>query len=115
MRAYCRPVDADEQRQPNLPLRVAAALYGVGMLILLSPVISDVPFDGQFSRSGDFSSICGLTLTSAFVTPAEDDEERERKLDCAAKASDRVGYGLLALALAAPWSAAALAKRQPTR
>ena len=108
-------MNADEQRGPNLLLRVAASLYGLGMLILLSPVVSHVPFDGQFSRSGDFSSICGLTLTSAFVAPAEDDEKRERKLDCAAKASDRVGFGLLSLALAAPFSVAAFAARRSTR
>lgn len=103
-------VDADDTQKP-LSLRISAVLYGVGMLILLSPVRSDHPYAGQPSGSGG-STLCGLTLTAAFVSPVEGDDERERKVECAAKASDRVGYGLLALAFAAPFAAAACASRR---
>ena len=98
-------------------LRIAAGLYGLGMLILLSPVSSDVlsanagaPRVGEFYDDG--SGLCGLTLTAIFVTRKENDDERERKADCAANASDRVGYGLLSLALAAPFAIAGAVKRR---
>ena len=92
--------------------RIGAGLYGLAMIILLSPIISDVTYDGQVSRDGNFSSVCGLTLTSAFVNPAEGDVKRERKADCAAQASGRVGYGLLALLVAVPATAAGFAGRR---
>lgn len=99
----------DEGHEPNVLLRIAAGLYGAGMLILLSPVISDVAYDGHVSQ--DVSSVCGLTLTSAFVMPAQGDPRRERRADCAAQANDRVGDGALALAVAVPLTVAASARR----
>jgi hypothetical protein len=38
-------------------------------------------------------------------------DELERKAACAAKASDRVGYGLLALSVAAPFAVAGVGRR----
>ena len=105
-------MDSDETSEPNFWFRIGAGLYGLAMAILLSPVISDVAYDGQVSRDGNFSSVCGLTLTSVFVSPAEGDVKRERKADCAAQASDRVGYGFLALLVAAPVTAAGFADRR---
>ena len=100
---------------PRLLLRIAAGFYGLGMLVLLSPVSSNVlSANVDAPRVGDFyddgSGLCGLTLTAFFVTREENDDARERKADCAAKAGDRVGYGLLSLALAAPFGVAGAVK-----
>ena len=108
--------DGNGSRSRSL-LRIAAGLYGLGMLILLSPVPSDVPSaDVDPPRAGEIydtgSDLCGLTLTAAFVTPGEGDDERERKADCAATASGRIGYGLLSLALAAPFAVSGAVRRQ---
>ena len=100
--AWSRLVSSPAEPGPNFWSRVGAALYRLAMATLLSPSVSDVAFDGQVSPDGSFISVCGLTLTSAFVTPAERDVKRGRKADCAAQASDRVGYGFQVVLLLAP-------------
>jgi len=90
---------------------VSAALYALGMVVLLSPVTTGIAGDDRISDGvGTSSRTCGVTLVQAFATPAPglDGASRDSALDCAATARGRVGYGLLLLLVAAPAGVAAL-------
>lgn len=95
----------------RLPVLLAGALFAIGMLVLLSPVWTEIPRDGQFGNNdGEFLRICGPTIAQAFSVPdpLAQGGDRDSVLDCAAAARGRVGYGLLLLLLAVPPTAAAL-------
>lgn len=83
---------------------LAAVLFALGLLILIVPVASRASYDGKFTPVGsDGSEVCGLAIVQAFVTPSgENDTRSEQKVDCAAKARARIGYGLLLLLLSIP-------------
>lgn len=90
---------------------VSAVLYALGLLVLLSPVMTGIPSDDRISDGiGSYSRTCGITLVQAFATPAPDVEgmSRDSALDCASTARGRVGYGVLLLLVAVPVGASAL-------
>ena len=94
---------------------LAGVLFGLGLLVLLSPVSTDIPRDGQQGNNrGEFSRVCGLTLVQAFAAPEPQARgaDRDSALDCAAAARGRVGYGLLLLLLALPPAGVAVMAQQ---
>lgn len=108
--------DAQNSAETLTPLRrplvvTAAALFLLGMLVLLSPVWTHIPRDGQMSNSaGEFTRVCGPTLTQALSVPGPlvRGTDRDSALDCVASARGRAGYGVLLLLLAVPPLAGAL-------
>lgn len=88
---------------------ISLGLYALGLLVLLSPVMTSIPSANQSSNGvGTYSRTCGPTLVQAFVTAPPDSPNRDSALDCAATARGRVGYGFLLLLVAVPAGAAAL-------
>lgn len=88
------PVD-DRLRRPSVLL--AACLWSLGTLLLLSPVLKDVALP-VVKASG---RTCGLTLPLAVAAP-------DGETTCSDKARDRAGWALLLLVLAVPPATVAL-------
>ena len=90
---------------------ISAVLYGLGLVVLLSPVMTGIPSNDRISDGiGSYNRTCGVTLVQAFATPPPGVEglNRDSALDCASTARGRVGYGLLLLLVAVPVGASAL-------
>ena len=90
---------------------ISAVLYGLGLIVLLSPVTTGIPRDDRtVAGIGSYSRTCGVTLVQAFATPPPGVEgmSRDSALDCASTARGRVGYGLLVMLVAVPVGASAL-------
>ena len=90
-------------RRPSVVL--AAALFVLGLLVLLSPVSTSVMRDGDFrAKDQPFSRSCGVVITEAFATvgPLLPDGDGDAELECVAEAQGRVGFGALLLLLALP-------------
>jgi hypothetical protein len=90
---------------------ISAALYALGLIVLLSPVATSIPSDDRIDDGvGTSSRTCGTTIVQAIATPPPGVEgtSRDSALDCAATARGRVGYGLLLLLVAVPVGAPAL-------
>jgi hypothetical protein len=95
---------------------MSAVLFVLGMLVLLSPVWTHIPRDGQLGNSaGEFTRVCGPTITQAFSVPGPlaQGGDRDSALDCVAAARGRAGYGVLLLLLAVPPIAVALLTPRP--
>ena len=91
---------------------LATGSFLVGLLIVLLPVGSTAAYDGKFTPDGSNGyELCGPGIVEAFVAPrSADDPMKDRKLDCAGKARDRLGWGVLMLLLAIPPAFAALVR-----
>ena len=90
---------------------ISGILYGLGLIVLLSPVMTSIPSNDRIGPGiGSYSRTCGVTLVQAFATPPPGVEglRRDSALDCASTARGRVGYGLLLLLVAVPIGASAL-------
>ena len=96
--------------RPSVLLAMGSFL--IGLLIVLLPVGSTAAYDGKFTPNGSNGyELCGPGIVEAFVTPrSADDPMKDRKLDCAGKARDRLGWGVLMLLLALPPAFVALVR-----
>ena len=107
MTSAARPTVTRLRQRPILLLSLV--LYALGLIVLLSPVMTSFPSANEQSNGvGTYSRTCGLTLVQAFATAPPEGVNRDSALDCAATARGRVGYGFLLLLLSVPAGASAL-------
>ena len=95
----------EDPRLRRPPVVLAAALFLLGLLVLVSPVSTSLPRDDEVRpRGGATSRSCGVVVTEAFATagPRLRDADRDAALDCSAQARGRLGFGVLLLLLAVP-------------
>lgn len=90
--------------EPPAAVKLAMVLFAVGLVILVSPVMSKETYGGKFIAAGDDGNeVCGLTIIEAFVALSEvGGEPSDFQIDCTVKARRRVGFGVLFVLVSLP-------------